>query len=667
MFIVFPQINKASTFKNLNIGIPSNQKGEIASINAGQYYEWWHHSGGYWDCTGVVGRIYDNELKYWGDPNKIALKEGITGEVKIPIPEAVKKTNGKFTVGLFCGNSKLDIKDIIAAGTVPQYKIEDDYIIIKLVPVFKCVSIRFNDHLESGALNKAVPIVDPLYGSNIYSMFDKKTNTHLGMAFGSFEKEALKISAVENEIKDASGNLNTNKEIEIAPGGGKSRFTRKGSEIKIGNGTFADAGAVGLAFSLPYVVKFYKTEADPEPTPKPTPKPTPTPTPGNINLKASIVTAPSEGYKGTNVSVTAKVTCQGAKEPFATRIVWYVNDKQVAHNDMFVLQNERKNTITVKIPSGGADVKFIVNPDKNKPSNETTYADNTAQKTIAVKPDPDETPGDGNLVINITKADGTSTIAVHPQWRVDSTMQLQSRLGASWAELFERGMVDKASYPELNGHWNEAADFKYLNNTLVAKKKTYNVAVKHIWTQTYHKEWKIIGSHKELVTDYSYNSTTGKWYVSGSHTTTVNDWGWVDVADPVPTANVTVNTKTSGTTATQIAYNIISGEDAEISTQHKESSQSDTLSIPANTSKTLTYVMPAYSELYPNKYNYFESSDDGKAYIKVTASANVPSKTCPSCGQSIDYYSPKTLTQTKTIAVKACSVYSKSARLGRSD
>lgn len=396
------------------------------------------------------------------------------------------------------------------------------------------------------------------------------------------------------------------------------------------------------------------------------PSPTPTPssgTPGALNLKAKIIDVPDSGYKDSTVSVMAEISSEGIKEPFETTVIWRVNGTEIARNERFVFQDSRKSVIGVKIPSGGTTVEIVVNPDRNKPTNESTYDDNRDIKTINVKPDPPSDPG-GDLTVTITKVDGSNTLAVHPQWNVDATKQLQTKLGASWNDVFERGMVDKASYPMLNGKWNNTADFDYLNNTLVAQERKFNVTVNYKWTQKYHQEWRVVRTYTEKVNDYDWDPVEMKYVVVGSHTETRRVYGWVDVANPAPKAKVNLTVKTSGTVATQVRYNIASGVDAEILTEEKNTTETASAVINANTSKTFTFTMPLFSQLYPNAYNYFEASDDGKAFLTASVSATVDPIRCPTCSDTITYAQPSSTTNTKTITVKALSVYSKSTKLG---
>lgn len=398
------------------------------------------------------------------------------------------------------------------------------------------------------------------------------------------------------------------------------------------------------------------------PTPTPTPV-FPSTTPGTVNLKAKIINAPDSAYKDSNVSVMAEITSEGVSQAFETTVVWKVNGTEVARNEHFVFLGSRKSVIGVKIPSGGSTVEVTVNPAKNKPSTEKTYTDNSDKKTISVKADPGNDPG-GDITVSVAKVDGSNTLAVHPQWRVDSTKQLQTKSGASWNEVFERGNVDKNSYPQLAGKWNQTADFDYLNNTLAAGERKFNVTVNYKWTQTYHQEWKVVRTYTDTVTDYKWDPDQMKYVVAGSHKETRHEYGWVKVADPAPKAKINLTVKTSGTIATQVAYNIASGEDAEISTEEKNTSETASATLNANSSKAFTFTMPAFAQLYPNAYSYFDSSDDGKAFLTASVSASVASTTCSSCGDTITYTQPKSATNTKTITIKACSVYSKSTKLG---
>jgi hypothetical protein len=103
-------------------------------------------------------------------------------------------------------------------------------------------------------LEKFIPIVRAGYGWNVYSIY--KDGVQIGELKSSFTYDP---NAIEfHEIADSSGRLNSDKTFEINSFETGNVTTVHASEITIGDGTFVNAGSVGMWFTFNFDVHFYK-------------------------------------------------------------------------------------------------------------------------------------------------------------------------------------------------------------------------------------------------------------------------------------------------------------------------------------------------------------------------------------------------------------------------
>lgn len=336
-----------------------------------------------------------------------------------------------------------------------------------------------------------------------------------------------------------------------------------------------------------------------------------------FNLKAEIIESPNQLYEGQVATVKAKVICTGAAAAFATKAAWYVDGAIVASNDNFIIKTERESEYSFEVPHGGANVKFVVNYKHDAPEKEVDppgFTDNEAWVSIdAIHAG---TSNGGTITVKITKNDGIDKLAYHPQ------TPMIAKFGYTYGEVFELGNIDKSCFPGLN--LNKVFDYNYYTNTLIKNARKYKVTVTYNWKTTYHKERKIVG-----------RTSTGEPI-----------YAWVDVPDPAPTAEVTLNTTEDGRVFNgQIDFNGTSGENANFYRERKQGSHKETFSIDGHQSTTFEYIMPCYSTA---------NTPDDSAILKALVTVNdyTETKRC-SCGYVARYTRPSGGSETKTIVIKA--------------
>lgn len=235
---------------------------EIGTVTKQDYLEMWHYSGGCW--KGVIGgeEIYlkDEEMKKkWADPEYLGQKireEKKKLNFEVEIPQKVKQELNNLCDGeeihVYIKGTTLKIKDIFQQNIQPTCEVKGDKIIIQnAYPKLNCKKDIYDDYVSG--LNKTIPITEEAFGNNLYSVFKRSDDAHLGMAYATHSDEEGKIPYWG--IENAKGYLKEGYKVDTT----KNNTTRRNSsEVKIGIDTFKNAGAVGLLFTYPMELKFYK-------------------------------------------------------------------------------------------------------------------------------------------------------------------------------------------------------------------------------------------------------------------------------------------------------------------------------------------------------------------------------------------------------------------------
>ncbi|WP_010243713.1 Athe_2463 domain-containing protein [Acetivibrio cellulolyticus] len=178
----------------------------------------------------------------------------------------------------------------------------------------------------------------------------------------------------------------------------------------------------------------------------------------------------------------------------------------------------------------------------------------------------------GELEVKIVKSDGLDKFSYHPQWKVDTFKNKFIEEDYTFGQLFDLGKIDRNSYPGIT--FSKTINWSTLD-TAVKNARKYKVVVSYNWNQTTHQEWKVIGHHTVTKTIYGYDKD-GNWGAIGTKDVKVDDYGWVAVNDPKPTAKINLTCTSKGKILKSIQYNIASGADATIT--YADKTQTDTKS-----------------------------------------------------------------------------------------
>jgi hypothetical protein len=211
--------------------------------------ELWHFSGGYWKYKNLV--VKDEELgRNLLDDEKLEIKLNDEIEFEISLDNKI----------YFKAKPKLHF--------YKKYSYQD------------IVGEMFNVNL---------PIVDPDYGYNTYSIFKRTENSNLGAADSYFDKDDPYASAPEGsyliapaQIKNADGHLYDGFTYKTG------ETIRQSNNTSIGYYTFRNGGAVGIIFKYPIKFTFYGDEYP-------------------SDLSVHFETLPSSIVKGQNVQVCVTV------------------------------------------------------------------------------------------------------------------------------------------------------------------------------------------------------------------------------------------------------------------------------------------------------------------------------------------------------------------------
>lgn len=210
----------------------------------------WHYSGGYWKAG--IGGIYDFQISdaQLGEAMNIDDYINANCMVDIPIPltsEIVKMMDEGYSYSIAIGNETLKVGDLLDKSkgfyASPDGNIMHFYAYPKL-----CFSSYTYDDFISG-LGVTIPLISEEYGYNNYAIFSGSSEQGPGIG-AFFEKDPSMIISPNihpQMIKSSAGYFSDGYKINI---NGKSY---QSSGYRVGYGTFAAGGAVGLYF----IYQFY--------------------------------------------------------------------------------------------------------------------------------------------------------------------------------------------------------------------------------------------------------------------------------------------------------------------------------------------------------------------------------------------------------------------------
>jgi hypothetical protein len=233
----------------------------------------WHYSGGYWK-VGNAGSdkivVSDTEMLNRGIDGVMA-DEYAEFDINIPASaQAIINEGGQVVPKAFTYSAALEtLFDMESA----EMLLEDGSLFFKVKPKFNLVPQRELSFLNYNLnLSNEVPLIDREYGYNIYSLFGNgESGAQAAGRLSRWDPDAVEAGYVHpSMITGLNGALEGGHTIYI-------RGSAVGSAgYRVGDGTFAAGGAVGLSFSYPVLFRFYEVveaEEPPEDPPEEPPEP----------------------------------------------------------------------------------------------------------------------------------------------------------------------------------------------------------------------------------------------------------------------------------------------------------------------------------------------------------------------------------------------------------
>jgi hypothetical protein len=233
----------------------------------------WHYSGGYWK-VGNYGSdkitVSDSEMRNRGYD---AILADETAEFEILLPNVIRqKLAEKKQINCEVIGRNSSLNDFFDADTI-NLAMDDTTLYFKAKPKFNLIhrmDLSFADYGLN--LSNEVPLIDREYGYNIYSLFGNgESGAQAAGRLSRWDPDAVEAGYVHpSMITGLNGALEGGHTIYI-------RGSAVGSAgYRVGDGTFAAGGAVGLSFSYPVLFRFYEVveaEEPPEDPPEEPPEP----------------------------------------------------------------------------------------------------------------------------------------------------------------------------------------------------------------------------------------------------------------------------------------------------------------------------------------------------------------------------------------------------------
>ncbi|MGI6720322.1 MAG: hypothetical protein ACOX4E_05465 [Anaerovoracaceae bacterium] len=280
---------RMSTFATTEIYI------EGADLDATTSLDMWHHSGGYWK-VGNAGSdkivIDDTEIEKRGYASILASSRA---EFQIPLPGTIRQkiSEGRQIACRVEGRSAA-LHELFDPGSV-EFDFTATTLYFRAKPIFNLIAqndLSFTDYNLSPA--REIPLIDRAFGYNIYSLFGNgESGAQAAGRVSIAQPHTIENGYVHpSMITSLAGHLMPGHIIHIRGNPVDS------AGYRVGDGTFAAGGAVGLSFSFPVRFKFYEivegeVPGDPEDPPAPE----------DVTVTAQLDLPPST-YEGHSVYAT---------------------------------------------------------------------------------------------------------------------------------------------------------------------------------------------------------------------------------------------------------------------------------------------------------------------------------------------------------------------------
>ncbi|MFA7502676.1 MAG: hypothetical protein WCY55_06410, partial [Anaerovoracaceae bacterium] len=280
---------RMSTFATTEIYI------EGADLDATTSLDMWHHSGGYWK-VGNAGSdkivIDDTEIEKRGYASILASERA---EFQIPLPGTIRQkiSEGRQIACRVEGRSAA-LHELFDPGSV-EFDFTATTLYFRAKPIFNLIAqndLSFTDYNLSPA--REIPLIDRAFGYNIYSLFGNgESGAQAAGRVSIAQPHTIENGYVHpSMITSLAGHLTPGHIIHIRGNPVDS------AGYRVGDGTFAAGGAVGLSFSFPVRFKFYEIVEGEVPD-----DPGDPPTPEDVTVTAQLDLPPST-YEGHSVFAT---------------------------------------------------------------------------------------------------------------------------------------------------------------------------------------------------------------------------------------------------------------------------------------------------------------------------------------------------------------------------
>jgi hypothetical protein len=396
----------AEDAKNIEFGQIEVPQGyaEAASHTPSYSFQLWHHSGGYWSNETYGVKLMDTEVEEGINTlGKIEYNHPVT--ISADLPNKVKEyftRGGDIDDVLVKFEITNGLRDHQIFNNIPTYSLSNGQITISFEP-------KFNVHREylvtHPGMKVHVPIILEGYGKMVYSVFTP-SGTHLGM----------NDDIEPQDIIDCNGNLRDRGKLYGYRQAGQAIQYSAYNNIKIGDGTFANGGAVGLEYLFPIRVTYYL--------------------PGEPDFNLTTNQAIYEGEPGE--TVTAWVTIHNKGEVASATDIgsnwqgegnnWATTQFYYSDASIGVIPAKSSRTpvsIPIKIPDTAKTIWFKANVDGNTPANEANQGNNLVSAIVRPK------PKNADVGVTITVSD------TKPQeWRYVTATAKVTNYGPETADIY---------------------------------------------------------------------------------------------------------------------------------------------------------------------------------------------------------------------------------------
>jgi hypothetical protein len=236
---------------------------QLATVTESTSLDFWHYSGGYW-MAGVPGggtvRVGDSDLR---DPAALASALGFILMSKVPTPTEVKTALDAGDRVAVVLSAVGGIMNYIEVSNLPLVKVVGDYVELSAAPKLNVHKINDVNYKKFGlSMTQKFPVVESGYGSNLYSIFLKSGGESLGWANAYYYHAQPGLlgpagTIHPSQILNTSGDLTPGFMVRVHSVSDGSSTDYHSADVRIGQGTFANGGALGMRFNYPFTLTFY--------------------------------------------------------------------------------------------------------------------------------------------------------------------------------------------------------------------------------------------------------------------------------------------------------------------------------------------------------------------------------------------------------------------------